>query len=154
MILSREYDQALQQQLPAHELHCYNLPYGALGFISHVLTYYTITCLWYGRKPLWPFKTIHNTKLDLILGFVGVSLCIVMSMITMINCRRTWQLLVIAVWKLSMSLLNGLTALHVALLVVHKKDDEAVKFKAAMWWLLLCKCGLFGTRTQSLTLSL
>jgi len=39
-------------------------------------------------------------------------------------------------------------------LVVHKKDDEAVKFKAAMWWLLLCKCGLFGTRTQSLTLSL
>ncbi|PPQ66434.1 hypothetical protein CVT24_007200 [Panaeolus cyanescens] len=110
--------------MPDHEFTCYNLPFGALGFISHVLTYYTLVCLWYGRKPLWPFKKVDNTKLDLILGGIGVSVCIIMSIFTMINCKNTWQLLVIAIWKMSMSLLNGLTALHVAILIVHNNDME------------------------------
>jgi hypothetical protein len=38
-------------------------------------------------------------------------------MVTILRCRNTWQLLVIAVWKLDMSLLNGITAVHVAILM-------------------------------------
>jgi hypothetical protein len=99
-------------------------------------------CLWYGRKPLWPFHKINNTKLDLILGAVGILLCIIMALITIINCKNTWQLLVIAVWKLSMSLLNGLTALHVAILIVGDPVPGAempMKTKQAAWWVILCE---------------
>jgi len=133
---------ALQQDIPQQELHCYSLPFGALGFISHVLTYYTIACLWFGRKPLWPFKRISNSKFDLVLGFVGISLCIIMSIVTMIRCKNTWQLLVIAVWKLSMSLLNGLTALHVAILYLNRPAEELdlpIKSKQTAWWIVLCE---------------
>jgi len=83
-------------------------------------------------------QKIHNSKLDLLLGFIGISLCIVMAIVTMIKCKNTWQLLVIAVWKLSMSLLNGLTALHVAILVVNNPDDDVqLKSKRAAWWIVL-----------------
>ena len=132
----------LENDFSVQELHCYNLPYGALGFISHVLTYYTLVCLWYGRKPLWPFHKINNTKLDLVLGAVGILLCIVMATITIVSCKNTWQLLVIAVWKLSMSLLNGLTGLHVAILIVGDPDpgvEMPMKTKQAAWWVVLCE---------------
>ncbi|KAH9474788.1 hypothetical protein JR316_0013253 [Psilocybe cubensis] len=131
-------DDLLQQDIPLKELHCYSLPFGLLGFISHVLTYYTIACLWFGRKPLWPFSKIANSKFDIILGSLGVSLCIIMSIVTMIKCKNTWQLLVIAVWKLSMSLLSGMTALHVAILVINNPDDDIqLKSKTSAWWLVL-----------------
>lgn len=132
-------DVPLQRDFSLEELHCYNLPYGALGFISHVLTYYTIVCICYGRKPLWPFKKLHNTKFDLVLGAVGIALCIIMSIFTIVNCKTTWQLLVIAIWKMSMSLLNGATALHVAIMLFNDPQRDVVKTKNAAWWVLLCK---------------
>jgi hypothetical protein len=33
------------------ELRCYSLPYGSLGFVSHALTYYTMICFHFGRRP-------------------------------------------------------------------------------------------------------
>jgi hypothetical protein len=58
----------------------------------------TILCLWFGRKPLWPFSRIHFSQLDLVLGIVGLGVTT-------------------AVWKLDVSLLNGVTAVHVAVLM-------------------------------------
>lgn len=135
----RGSNDTLLQPIPLHELQCYNLPFGGLGFTSHILTYYTIICLWFGRKPLWPFSKISHTKMDVMLGSIGLLVCIVMSVLTMIQCRNTWQLLVIAVWKLSMSLLNGITALHVAILVVWDPEGRAKNSGKAAWWILLCE---------------
>jgi hypothetical protein len=135
----RGSSEPLSQQIPLSELQCYSLPFGGLGFTSHILTYYTIICLWFSRRPLWPFKKIHHSKLDVILGSLGLVLCIVMSIITMVHCRHTWQLLAIAVWKMSMSLLNGITALHVAILVMYDPNGQATNPRAAAWWILLCE---------------
>jgi hypothetical protein len=143
MIFDRLYlrgsSDLLSQQIPLSELQCYSLPFGGLGFTSHILTYWTINCLWLGRRPLWPFEKIHHSKLDVILGSLGLVLCVVMSVITMVHCRNTWQLLVIAVWKMSMSLLNGITALHVAILVMYDPDGQATNPGKAAWWILLCE---------------
>jgi len=143
---------ALTHVIPLHELQCYNLPFGGLGFTSHILTYYTIACLWFGRKPLWPFKKIHYTKLDLVLASIGLALCIVMSIITMVNCKNTWQLLVIGVWKMSMSLLNGVTALHVAILVVNDAEEQVMKSRKTAWWLLLYAPGMMAGMTGLMNL--
>ncbi|EAU84059.2 hypothetical protein CC1G_06921 [Coprinopsis cinerea okayama7 len=105
----------------SEEIKCYNLPYGILGFISHVLTYYTIVCLWFGRKPLWPFSRVSYSRFDLALGGIGLLVSTLLSIVTIIRCREAWQLLVIAIWKMSMSLLNGVTAVHVAILFTMKK---------------------------------
>jgi len=105
----------------SEEIKCYNLPYGVLGFVSHVLTYYTIICLWLGRKPLWPFSRVSFSRFDLALGGFGLLISTLLSIITIVRCKDTWQLLVIGVWKMSMSLLNGLTAVHVAILFILRK---------------------------------
>jgi len=138
MIQSRSDPLPLENDFPIEALHCYNLPFGALGFVSHVLTYYTIVCLWYDRSPLWPFHKITSRALDCVLSFLGLVVCIVTSAITINNCKSTWQLLLIAVWKLSMSVLNGLTGMHVAMSKLRGVGAMATKTKQAAWWLLLC----------------
>ncbi|KAJ2925346.1 hypothetical protein H1R20_g11746, partial [Candolleomyces eurysporus] len=105
----------------AEEIKCYSLPYGALGFVSHVLTYYTIACLWYGRKPLWPFSRVSFNRFDLALGGFGLLISTLLTIVTIVRCKDTWELLVIAIWKMSMSLLNGVTAVHVAGLFIMEK---------------------------------
>ncbi|KAH8587159.1 hypothetical protein B0O99DRAFT_492288, partial [Bisporella sp. PMI_857] len=51
-------------------VHCYALPYGGLGFGSHVLTYYCIFVNAYGRRPLVPWKRQEYQKLDFLIGFL------------------------------------------------------------------------------------
>ncbi|KIJ90131.1 hypothetical protein K443DRAFT_662616 [Laccaria amethystina LaAM-08-1] len=57
-----------------NEIHCSSLPYGALRCTPHIVTYHTILCLSFGRKPLWPFFRIHFSQVDLLLGTIGLGL--------------------------------------------------------------------------------
>jgi hypothetical protein len=111
----------------AKEIQCYSLPYGGLGFVSHVLTYYTIVCLWNGRKPMMPWRPVKYSWFDLTLGVVGLCASTAMSIVTIVKCRNTWQLLVIAVWKLSVSFLNGITAIHVAVFFLKASRKERLE---------------------------
>ena len=142
MMIQRRSDPSLENGFPLEALQCYNLPFGALGFTSHVLTYYTIVCLWHDRSPLWPLHDITSSsrKLDFVLSFFGFVVCIATSAITMKNCKSTWQLLLIAVWKMRMSVLNGLTGMHVAMSKFRSVGGMPTNFKTkqAAWWLLLC----------------
>ncbi|TFK65690.1 hypothetical protein BDN72DRAFT_845221 [Pluteus cervinus] len=109
------------------EIACYSLPYGALGFVSHFLTYYTITCLCAGRKPLWPFRKIAASKFDIILGSISLCVTTTLAIITLVRCRHSWQLVTIGIWKLGMSWLNtgiGLTTGIVAFKEERKKRKE------------------------------
>lgn len=126
------------------EMRCYSLPYGAMGFVSHVLTYYVIACLWAARSPLWPARHVKHGKIDLLLGIFSVTISSGIAIFTIVSCKNSWQLLVIAVWKMSMSLLNGCTAVHAAHLA--KKDGyEAVAHpEKTAWWILLYVPGMFA----------
>ncbi|KAF8655494.1 hypothetical protein AX16_003024 [Volvariella volvacea WC 439] len=50
------------------EIACYSL-----GFISHVLTYYTLLCFWYGRSPPWPFSPMTQSRFDVVLASLGLN---------------------------------------------------------------------------------
>ena len=165
VLFSRDNSTTSVYNTLANEIQCYGLPYGGLGFASHVLTYYTIICLWYGRRPMMPFWRVKHSWLDLYLGVVGLIVSTAMAIVTIVKCRNTWQLLVIAVWKMSMSLLNGITAIHVAVYFMRadlrarredaaevgmplyeyhrsrRQEELAAKkpFCSALWWTLLCK---------------
>ncbi|TFK72843.1 hypothetical protein BDN72DRAFT_835715 [Pluteus cervinus] len=98
-----------------HEMFaCYGLPYGAIGFISHLLTYWTVFCLWFGRKPLWPLRPVSYSRFDLALGIVSLVSSTTLAIITLARCRNQLQLVEIAVWKVGMSLVNGLTSISEA----------------------------------------
>jgi hypothetical protein len=98
-------------------MECYSLPFGGLGFVSHIITYYTIIVLGSGRSPLLPWKSLKYSWFNLCLSLVGLMGGFAIAVFTLVACRNHWQFLVIGIWKLSMSVVNGAVGIHAATLV-------------------------------------
>jgi hypothetical protein len=96
----------------AGQIQCYSLPYGAIGFVSHILTYWTLFCIVGGRRPLMFWKPVTGRLWGVWLTATMLVLTISISVWTIVRCREDWQLLVIAVWKLTMSVTLGCVCLH------------------------------------------
>ena len=115
------------------QIKCYSLPYGALGFVSHILTYYTIVCMWYRRKPYMPWKSMRHPWFDTIIGIISLTWTVAITVFTIFRCRNGWQYMLIAVWKLFMSITLGISTISAALStrpvrknsVTHSNDDTA-----------------------------
>ena len=126
-------------------LKCYNLPFGVIGFVSHIFTYWTIVWLWHGRRPLWPYHEVVLKTPDLVANTLGFIICVILSAMTLNSCKNHWELMAIAIWKLSTSLLNALMGVYIAWLNVTNvgiwKSDPVFKRKRqrSTWLLVLCK---------------
>lgn len=105
------------------EMQCYSLPYGGLGFASHIITYYTLAVIWLGKRPLMPWKKLHWAKLDCTLGIVTLILSVGLATFTIIRCRNRWQFMLIAVWKIFMSAMLGFSTITASLSVRHPKTS-------------------------------
>jgi hypothetical protein len=98
---------------PAGEIQCYALPYGALGLISHLLTYWTIACVSWGRIPIWPKRRIKECNYDMFLAVLALCTCIPIASITVNRCRLSWHFVLICIWKL-------LTSVSLACITIHR----------------------------------
>ncbi|KAF4632716.1 hypothetical protein G7Y89_g5411 [Cudoniella acicularis] len=98
------------------EIQCYSLPYGGIGFASHVLSYYAVAMLSNSRSPLTFQKNKHPT-VDKILAGVGLLVTTIVSVLTIIRCHSRWQFIAMAVWKLDLSITLGCLTFHAAALV-------------------------------------
>ncbi|KAF8659276.1 hypothetical protein AX16_001851 [Volvariella volvacea WC 439] len=137
------------------EIQCYSLPFGVLGFISHILTYWIIAWLLVGWRPFWPKREVNYGMWSMLLSSAGLGGTISMAFKTIKSCKNTWQLLVIAVWKLFMSFLSGITAIHVAMVVLMQKDmewDLKKASKRAAWWIALYVPGMVAGMTGLMSL--
>ena len=83
-----------------HDLQCYALPYGGLGFISDVLTLYTIWMLSRGYTPWFPNRELVGSRFDAILALVGSCGTVASIIYTMVRCHRRLAFVFIAIWKL------------------------------------------------------
>lgn len=133
------------------EIQCYSLPYGGIGFASHILTYYTITMLAFQRRPWAPWIRNTHSGLDILLTVISLIATIIVSVLTIIRCRSRWQFIAIAAWKLDLSLTLGFLSLHAALLLRSEKHqggdmynyyEDAMEFVSddrfkVLFWLLL-----------------
>ncbi|PMD16152.1 hypothetical protein NA56DRAFT_540116, partial [Hyaloscypha hepaticicola] len=101
------------------EIKCYNLPYGGIGFLSHILTYYTVTCLVSGKAPLLPKpgKDLKNGGTDVILSALGMIGSVVVSGFNISACRFRWQFVCVGVWKLMLSFTLCSISCHQSLLL-------------------------------------
>ncbi|KAA8913659.1 hypothetical protein FN846DRAFT_929122 [Sphaerosporella brunnea] len=121
------------------EIHCYALPYGVIGLVSHLLTYYTILCLRFQVSPLAPWKPLKHPTFDMFLAGAGLFFCVGITILTMIRCQQRWQFLVIAIWKAVLSLTLGGMNMHVSINVKSQKDREDLKI---LGWLFIYGMGL------------
>lgn len=101
-------------QTLAGEIKCYNLPYGGIGFLSHILTYYTVTMLLLGRTPLLPSpgEVIKNGGFDCFLSGLGMVGSVVVAGFNISACRFRWQFVCIGVWKLVLSFTLCVISFH------------------------------------------
>ncbi|KAF9451090.1 hypothetical protein P691DRAFT_724712 [Macrolepiota fuliginosa MF-IS2] len=125
-------------------VQCYALPYGALGCVSHALTYYTLTCLWFGRSPLWPFWKLSCRTYNIVITSGGLAISTIISIITIVNCQNIWQFSVIAAWKMSISLLSGITGIHVACATGKNGEASTKDTRKSMWWIVIYFLGMIA----------
>ncbi|TFK31067.1 hypothetical protein BDQ12DRAFT_619617, partial [Crucibulum laeve] len=70
-----------------------------------------------------PSRRVDCSRLDLPLGIVGLALSVGLSIFAIVRCKNNWQVLVIAVWKMSMSILNSVTTVHATVVVINGEDN-------------------------------
>lgn len=105
----------------AHDIKCYAIPYGVIGFVSHLWTYWTIVCLIYYRKPYFPFLPISNSRIDPFLAIAQGLGTAVLTGFNISRCKLSWQLVCISAWKMTFSL--GLTFTTISAWATKGKAD-------------------------------
>ena len=122
-------------QEASSEIKCYGLPYGGIGFLSHILTYYSIICIGVGVRPLLPRMHLRHSIFDLVVAICSLLGSSINAIVVMARCRREWQFLLLALWKLGLSCTLGCMCIHRALLVRHA--DEIKNSKRPFFWLFV-----------------
>lgn len=127
---------------------CYTLPYGGIGFLSHILTYYTILMLTLGRSPIYPLKKLTAWKLDLFVAICSLGITPVLSAFAITRCHSEWPFILIATWKMLLSVSLSLIASSRAMNVRRggNSRDSAI-------WLLLYALGIVIGLTGLITLT-
>jgi hypothetical protein len=92
-------------------VQCYALPYGGLGFGSHVLTYYCIVVNAYGRKPLTPWKRQEYQLFNVIVGFLQLIGTTISGTLTVTRCRGISQLQLLGIWMVLTSAASSIAAI-------------------------------------------
>lgn len=103
------------------EIKCYSLPYGGIGFLSHFLTYWAIFWLGFGRRPYWPTKRLSAGRTDIALSLIQVIVSVLIAGFTISRCRNRWQFMLIAIWKVIMSVEVGIWGLRASWLVMKRR---------------------------------
>lgn len=117
---------------PVGEIQCYALPYGAVGIISHLLTYWTIAWLSVGQTPLWPWHPMKTYKFDMFLATLALCTCIPIASITMHRCRLSWHFLLICIWKLVTSVSLACITIHRCLIVRREQLSNHHHYQPAL----------------------
>lgn len=127
------------------QIQCYTMPYGGIGFLSHVLTYLTVAGLAFGRSPLLPWRHLAHKRFNILMASAGLMATVVLAALSIARCRQTWPLLLIAVWKLILSITLSAMTIHAAIeiqetgLYVYRREKG--NFLRILWWLILYVIG-------------
>ncbi|KAF2181318.1 hypothetical protein K469DRAFT_261765 [Zopfia rhizophila CBS 207.26] len=125
------------------ELKCYSLPFGGIGFASHILTYWTVAFLFAERKPLPPFSKLRHSTWDIWIAIISLVICAPIAGFTIFRCIVRWQFVLITVWKTTMSLTLAVVGLHRSLRLRKPKNynGKAEPSKGIYAWLVLYGLG-------------
>lgn len=142
---------------PYESLECYDIPYGLLGFLSHLLTFCSIFWNAKGRSALRPWRPKSSSLVDDILHylfdkrlgkqlgtFLGIILAlakfgytIAISLRTIVRCDTQEPYRLLGVWKLFLSVFDGLWDFTMIYYELQETNSEGVPFRVAFGWDLM-----------------
>ncbi|KAF8848145.1 hypothetical protein BDZ45DRAFT_664884 [Acephala macrosclerotiorum] len=143
------------------EIKCYNLPFGTIGFISHLLTYYTVIMLLLQLTPLFPRpgEPLKHSIIDSILAALSIFGSVVIAAMNIFACRFRWQFVCIGTWKLTMSFTMGVISFHQSAVLYQDRKlgynpvgGGGKRHSRAKLWLLVYFCGAAVGMTGLLSL--
>jgi hypothetical protein len=95
-----------------HSAECFALPYGGLGFASHVLTYYCLIINILGRRPLMPWKMQKNSHINLALGLAQLISTTITSVLATTRCaQHASEFIMLSIWLIMTSIASSLAGL-------------------------------------------
>jgi len=119
--------------LLVEEIKCYGLPYGLVGFISHLLTVYTVINIMRGYEPFRPWNRTTGSTIGLTLSVLSFASSAI-ALRTVIECRSHWQLVLTGLWKFILSLTSSAISLSSAWFFWrHEKANPPPKSDKS-WW--------------------
>lgn len=131
----------LEGGTPKEQIKCYVLPYGALGFITHLLTSYCVACIARGRSPWHPRSRLQRPKLDIVLAIIGLLVSLFVNMLVVFKCWTSWEFVLIAVWKIFLSLTLSAITLDAGFRTLRRETLGSTQSKVA--------CELSKLRTRA-----
>lgn len=142
----------LPQRGPSYEdeMMCYSLPYGGIGFVNHLFTYWTIFWQHRLRKPSWPRRRLKHSNIEYIIAALTFFGTIPVAIFTMIRCHQRWPFVSIAIWKLLLSLELTLWTVRAGLAAADHKAERLptnVTFLMMIWYIMAVAAGLPGLIT-------
>jgi len=96
------------------EFKCYALPYGALGFVSHIIMLYNVVCLLNLRKTCFPCSKTTPSKhscWNMAVACAVLGGTTTLTIITIVRCKNHWRYILLAVEQLSLSITISLLGL-------------------------------------------
>jgi hypothetical protein len=90
----------------------YSLPYGVLGAISHLLTYWGIICHYYGRRPIAPWKHLKKPGFNMYGVVISSLVSITIAIVTLSRVRETQPLVVLAALQIVLGAVVDALSVH------------------------------------------
>lgn len=111
----------------------YSLPYGVLGAISHILTYYVLLCHYYGRRPLQPWRHLTRAPVNMCSVVISSIVSITIIAVTLTKVHESQPLVVLASLQVVLSVVMDLLNVHRFL----RRKQEGLIRATILWGAIL-----------------
>ncbi|KAG8161752.1 hypothetical protein KVR01_008739 [Diaporthe batatas] len=98
----------------ATQITCYAFPYGALGFLAHLVMFYGIALSSLNKCPWRPSKPLSHSALDMIFGIVGLVISCLFASVTIYRCSGAPQYILIALSQIFVTITSLAIGISIA----------------------------------------
>ena len=113
-------------------MQCFALPYGAIGFVAHLLVNWAVFYLISEESP-WKNKELQHFGTNFYFASLGMFGGFAVSLYNAYRCRHYWPLVLISIWKaVYCAIING--ASMVTNWSLHKGQNNSNEALVYIWY--------------------
>ncbi|KAK4202079.1 hypothetical protein QBC40DRAFT_169933 [Triangularia verruculosa] len=120
----------------------YNVPYGVLGAISHVIMMYVLGCHLFGRRPLMPWRYLSQHLIDVLVTSCMAIVTVTIASLTISEVQESRALVML----LAMHIIFGLVMDGVMIHRYFYRERKGLMVRLAGWLCVLCVAGLLSSQ--------
>lgn len=113
---------------PSTQIQCYSIPYGLVGFVSHLFTFWGIFSVCHGRKSsFWKREALRHHGRNICLGVLGLMIAMCLDVVTLYRCHGSTAYVLIALSKVFTSISSTTITCQVAWNARHHQVRKGIR---------------------------